>query len=79
MILLAWAMAESFVDVKALCDEGKDVALYKTTDTWSLGYGGLKDKSQGSSQPHRKYLPPEQWTISSTSWRIPQWMQVESL
>ena len=44
VILLAWAMAESFVDVKALCDEGKAVALYKTTDTWSLGYGGLKDK-----------------------------------
>ena len=32
------------MDVKALCDEGKDVAPYKTTDTWSLGYGGLKDK-----------------------------------
>lgn len=32
------------MDVKALCDEGKAVALYKTTDTWSLGYGGLKDK-----------------------------------
>ena len=44
VILLAWAMAESAVDVKALCDEGKAVALYKTKDTWSLGYGGLKDK-----------------------------------
>ena len=44
MILLAWAMAESFVDVKALCDEGKAVALYKTSNTWALGYGGLKDK-----------------------------------
>ena len=44
VILLAWAMAESFVDVKALCDEGKAVALYKTTNTWALGYGGLKDK-----------------------------------
>lgn len=44
VILLAWAMAESFVDVKALCDEGKAVALYKTSNTWALGYGGLKDK-----------------------------------
>lgn len=32
------------MDVKALCDEGKAVALYKTTNTWALGYGGLKDK-----------------------------------
>lgn len=44
VILLAWAMAESFVDVKALCDEGKDVALYKTSNTWALGYDGLKNK-----------------------------------
>ena len=44
VILLAWAMAESFVDVKALCDEGKAVALYKTPTTWSLGYEGLQNK-----------------------------------
>ena len=44
VILLAWAMAESFVDVKALCDEGKAVALYKTSNTWALGYDGLKNK-----------------------------------
>ena len=44
VILLAWAMAESFVDVKALCDEGKAVALYKTPTTWSLGYEGLQKK-----------------------------------
>ena len=44
VILLAWAMAESFVDVKALCDEGKAVALYKTSNTWALGYDGLKNR-----------------------------------
>ena len=55
VILLAWAMAESFVDVKALCDEGKDVALYKTSNTWALGYDGLKNKIKArSNQSHPK-------------------------
>ncbi len=55
VILLAWAMAESFVDVQALCDEGKAVALYKTINTWALGYGGLKDKiKKERGQPYRK-------------------------
>lgn len=42
VILLSWSMAESYFDVDFLC-EGKAVALYKTKDTWFLGYGGLKD------------------------------------
>lgn len=41
VILLAWSMAESYVDVTNLC-KGEAVALYKTKDTWTLGYGGLK-------------------------------------
>lgn len=41
VILLAWSMSESYVDVTMLC-EGKSVALYKSKDTWYLGYGGLK-------------------------------------
>lgn len=41
VILLAWSMAESYYDVDFLC-QGKAVALYKTKETWFLGYGGLK-------------------------------------
>lgn len=44
VILLAWASAESICDVRALC-KGDSVALYKTKDTWKLGYGGLKSKA----------------------------------
>lgn len=41
VILLAWSMAESYVDVDCLC-KGDAVALYKSKDTWFLGYGGIK-------------------------------------
>lgn len=42
IILLAWGMAESFYDVDLICNKGESVALYKTKDTWFLGYGGIK-------------------------------------
>ncbi len=42
VILLAWAMAESVVDINSLC-EGKAVCIYKSKDTWVLGINGAKD------------------------------------
>ena len=39
VILLAWSMAESMVDLDNLC-EGEAVALYKSSDTWVLGING---------------------------------------
>lgn len=41
VILLAWALAESFVDLEFLC-EGRPVALYKNNNTWFTGVGGAK-------------------------------------
>lgn len=43
VILLVWSLAESAVDVHQLC-EGKDVAVYKSKETWQIGWGGLKEK-----------------------------------
>ncbi len=40
VILLAWALAESMMDLKYLC-EGKAVALYKSNKTWVLDIDGL--------------------------------------
>jgi hypothetical protein len=42
VILLAWSMAESMVDVDNLCN-GEAVVIYKSSDTWVLGLNGLKD------------------------------------
>lgn len=42
VILLAWAMAESVVDVNNLC-EGEAVCIYKSKDTWVLGINGAKN------------------------------------
>lgn len=39
VILLAWSMAESMVDLDNLC-KGEAVALYKSSDTWVLGING---------------------------------------
>ncbi len=39
VILLAWSMAESFVDLNNLCS-GEPVALYKSSETWVLGING---------------------------------------
>ena len=39
IILLAWAMAESIIDVNNLC-EGKAVCIYKSDSTWVLGING---------------------------------------
>lgn len=41
VILLAWSMAESMVDVDNLCN-GEAVALYKSRGTWVLGMEGFK-------------------------------------
>lgn len=42
VILLAWSMAESYVDVDNLCN-GEAVVIYKSKDTWVLGIGGVKN------------------------------------
>lgn len=39
VILLAWSMAESMVDLDNLC-KGEAVALYKSSETWVLGING---------------------------------------
>lgn len=39
VILLAWSMAESIVDINNLCN-GEAVALYKSRDTWVMGIKG---------------------------------------
>ncbi len=39
VILLAWSMAESMMDLNHLCN-GEAVALYKSSDTWVLGING---------------------------------------
>lgn len=39
VILLAWSMAESMVDLDNLCN-GEAVALYKSSETWVLGING---------------------------------------
>ncbi len=41
-IILAWAMAESVLDVKYLI-QGREMPLFKTSQTWILGGGGLND------------------------------------
>lgn len=43
VILLAWAMAESIVDVEDLCS-GEAVPVYKTAKTWKTDPGGLIEK-----------------------------------
>lgn len=43
VILLAWSMAESIVDVDNLC-KGEAVCIYKSKDTWVLGINGAKNK-----------------------------------
>jgi len=40
VILLAWALAESVVDLDNLC-KGEAVALYKSNETWVLGINGV--------------------------------------
>ncbi len=42
VLTFALAMGESLIDVNSLC-QGKDVALYKTPNTWSLSVDGLKN------------------------------------
>ena len=42
VILLAWGLAESIVDMTELC-KGKPVSLYKSKDTWMTGTTGLKE------------------------------------
>lgn len=42
VILLAWAMAESVVDINNLC-EGEAVCIYKSKDTWVIGINGVKN------------------------------------
>lgn len=39
-ILIAWATAETTLDVASLC-KGKTVPLYKTASTWTLGLSGV--------------------------------------
>ena len=50
VILIAWAMAESILDVNTLC-AGEAVALYKTNSTWVLSLSGaekaLEAKAKG--------------------------------
>ena len=41
VILVAWALAESGVDIARLL-KGESVPIYKSKDTWTLGIGGLK-------------------------------------
>ena len=41
VILLVWALAESIYDVQMLCD-GENIVIYKSKDTWMLGWGGVK-------------------------------------
>ncbi len=41
VILLAWALAESIVDVNFLC-QGEDVPIYKSWSTWYTGPTGAK-------------------------------------
>lgn len=43
VITLAWSAAESVVDVTNLC-AGKAVPVFKSKDTWVLGYDGLTAK-----------------------------------
>ncbi len=43
VIILAWSMAESVIDVNTLC-AGKAVPVYKNNQTWNLGINGLKDR-----------------------------------
>ncbi len=45
VILLAWSMAESMVDVENLCN-GEAVVIYKSSDTWVLGLNGLKNEAK---------------------------------
>ena len=42
VILLAWSLAESVVDVNNLCN-GEAVVIYKSQDTWVCGPNGIKD------------------------------------
>ncbi|MBR5349050.1 MAG: Tad domain-containing protein [Lachnospiraceae bacterium] len=44
VILIAWALAESIVDVIDLCN-GESVVVYKSSSTWVCGINGLKDKA----------------------------------
>lgn len=41
VILIAWALAESIVDVVYLC-QGEEVVVYKTSSTWFLGINGAQ-------------------------------------
>ena len=41
VILIAWALAESIVDVVYLC-QGEEVVVYKTSSTWFLGINGVE-------------------------------------
>ena len=41
VILIAWALAESIVDVEYLC-QGEEVVVYKSSSTWFLGINGVK-------------------------------------
>lgn len=43
VILLAWSMAESMVDLTHLCN-GESVVIYKSSETWVLGLNGLKNE-----------------------------------
>jgi len=45
LILTAWAMAESVLDVSTLL-KGGDVPIYKNAATWTLGVGGIAGKLQ---------------------------------
>lgn len=45
VILLAWSMAESMVDVNNLCN-GEAVVIYKSNDTWVLGVNGLINEAK---------------------------------
>lgn len=45
VILLAWSMAESLVDLDNLC-KGEAVCIYKTKNTWVLGLNGVKQIAQ---------------------------------
>jgi len=40
LIILGWAAGESYLDLKDL-NNGKDVPVYKTENTWKLGLGSL--------------------------------------
>lgn len=49
VILMAWAMAESAIDLEKLC-AGEAVCIYKSKDTWVLGIGGLKEGLRNATE-----------------------------